>query len=120
MVSRLGCSVPELLVAITVLGVGVLGAAGTAALAARILREAAARERAVAAGALVMDSLLEAAVLEPGERDVDQARVRWSVHVAGAATRIDMVVEYRDGTRTRQLDLAAWHVPPPHRLKDPQ
>jgi len=120
MVSRHGFSLPELVVAMTVLGVGVLGAAATAALAARLLREAAARETAVAAAALVMDSLLEASSLEPGERDVDRARIRWRIHGSGEAARIDMTVEFQDGTRTRRIELAAWHVPPPPRLKAPR
>jgi prepilin-type N-terminal cleavage/methylation domain-containing protein len=91
--SRAGFSVVELVVALTVLSVGLLALAGTAVVAQRSFATADATERAARAAAAVIDSLLR--VREPvgGSRDVYGTAVTWSV--AGDSERLRLFTEVR-------------------------
>lgn len=112
-----GFSLVEILVAVTVLCVGVLGAAAVAAQAGVRLREAEALEAGIAAGTRVLDSLVQHATVEAGTRRIDRFRVQWTVARDGGTARIDAVVAFHDGTRARRIALVTRHAPPPRRVE---
>ncbi|HEX7118711.1 MAG TPA: prepilin-type N-terminal cleavage/methylation domain-containing protein [Longimicrobiales bacterium] len=105
--ARPGLGLTEVLVAVVVLGVGVLGAVATTTLAVRTLGAAAARETAIRLAGTVLDSLLQEEAPVAGEQVHPGHRLRWTVRPAGRATRIVLEVEYRDGTRRRRLSFEA-------------
>lgn len=73
-----GCTLLELLAALFVFAVGLLGVAGLAGTVARALSEAALRERAVAAASSVADSLAVAGRFTPGEAPfAGRGRIAW-------------------------------------------
>ena len=100
--ARQGFTLIETMVALIVLAVGVLGAAATATLAARLLREAEAREGATVFGSAVLE----------GERVEGRYRARWR------ATRRTLTLEvtFHDGTAERVVTWEAVHAPAPAEL----
>lgn len=110
---RPGVSLVEAIVATVILGVGVLGAVATAALAARLAREAAARAEAVTLAGAVLDSLLDSDAPVAGERRTPGVVARWAVQPGEGVTAIDLVVEHHDGTRLRRRRFAMLHAPAP-------
>lgn len=107
--ARPGFTLVETMVALVVLAVGVLGAAATATLAARLLREAEAREGATVFGTVVLDSLLLVGAPADGERIDGRYRARW--RVAGA--RLSLEVTYDGGTAVRVVSWEAARDPAP-------
>jgi prepilin-type N-terminal cleavage/methylation domain-containing protein len=81
---RGGFTLLEVVVALVILEVGVLGAAGTLLLASRTLTRAERLERAVAYAAAVLDSLSAGARPGAGARAHFGGEVRWSVDSTGA------------------------------------
>lgn len=118
---RSGFTLVEVIVAIVVLGVGVLGVAATASLAARVLRQAEADEGAATAAAALLDSLLSRGVPAAGERVDGPYRLRWTTTASDtAAAEVRLTVEYRAAGTPRRLLLHALAVPPPRRLAPAQ
>jgi prepilin-type N-terminal cleavage/methylation domain-containing protein len=113
---RGGFTLVEVIVALPILAVGVLGAAATFALAARLLREAEARSGAVGVAGSTLDSLLLAPRPLPGERHEGRYHLRWSTRPAGGATAVELEVEYQDGSASRQLRFEAIHAAHPWRI----
>lgn len=90
---RRGFTLVEVLVAVVVLEVGILGVVGTLVLSAQILRQAREWEAATAVMEAVYDSLRGSPSGGAGERDLAQGVVRWSRGGEGT-----LVVEYvREG-----------------------
>ena len=83
----------EVIVALVVLEMGILGAVGIGVVASRTITEAEAVERAVSALEGTADSLSLTATPGQGDKDVPGGRVQWSVDPGGGFT-----VEFvRDG-----------------------
>lgn len=73
-----GFSLVEVLVALVVLEVGLLGVVGMTVLAAGTMARAVERQRAAGSLEVVADSLLRYGVMGSGERELDLHRIRWS------------------------------------------
>lgn len=112
--ARPGLTLVEVIVALVVFAVGVLGAAATAGTALRLAREAAAREEAVVLASSTLDSLMQVAAPASGESVVGRYALRWSAAPAGASARIELVVEYREGGGVRRIGFGALHAAPPY------
>lgn len=118
---RPGFTIVELMVALVVFSLGVLGAAATLVHAARALHTAAAHEAAVALAANTLDSL----ALEPepaaGELSGGPWAMSWSIDDEARPTAIKLAVEYTAGAADRRIEFHMLHLPPlvqlPH--KDP-
>jgi prepilin-type N-terminal cleavage/methylation domain-containing protein len=109
-VSRPGHSLAEVLVALLLFALGALGAAATAHHATALTRRALAEQRAAAAAAEVLDSLLALPAPAPGARELDGIRLRWS---GGAGGTIVVIAEVPGGAVPRRLRFAALHALPP-------
>ena len=109
---RSGFGLVELLVALTILGAGILAVAGTALVAAHRLRSAELQQEAVLVAAGILDSLVFAGPpVTPAARQVGRLGVSWDA--AGAGIGVERVTVYvRDGT-TLLLHLAAIVAAPP-------
>jgi Tfp pilus assembly protein PilV len=82
-----GFTLVEVVVAVVIFEVGVLGVVGTLLLASRVATRAEAIERAVATAEGVMDSLLVAGnAAGTGERVIDGGRLIWRVDAEGWIT----------------------------------
>ena len=84
-----GFTLVEVLVALTLLAVGVLGAVGTLLGARRALLAAERLHVATQAAADVADSLLAGGEAGGGERSAAWGRVVWSVEAAGLRVRAE-------------------------------
>jgi hypothetical protein len=102
-----GFGMVELVVAMTLLAVGVLGLAAAAALASRSLNSSAASDRATRAVAAVLDSLVHVGVPSAGERTADGVTVRWVTQHDSALVAIRATVEVSDPHGTRRIDYHA-------------
>lgn len=111
-----GFGLAEVIVAIVVLAVGVMGAVATATLAVRTLRTAADRETAVRLAATVLDSLLQVSSPTGNEREFARHRVRWTVRPEGRIRRISIDVECLDTPTSCALHFEAIHAPPLPRI----
>lgn len=78
MTGRAGSTLVEVLVAILVLELALVGVAGMAAVAGRTLADAVRLERAAGAVGEVVDSLALAAAVESGVRPIRGGWIRWS------------------------------------------
>ena len=113
--TRAGMSLVELVVALTVLAIGVLGLVGAAAVAHRAFTSADGLERATRAASVVIDSLMREPEPSAGERIVDGLTVAWAAHPMDpsrpALVRIDVDVTpdvALDGSGARQS--MTWQV----------
>src|SRR5262245_9566824 len=99
MVERSGFGLIEVSVALTLLSVGLLGVAGSAVLAGRLIREADADERALSEAMPVLDSLTLQRMPSSGARQAGSGRLIWTVNTdsAGIST-IDVTVTYANGS----------------------
>ncbi|MBI4541236.1 MAG: prepilin-type N-terminal cleavage/methylation domain-containing protein [Gemmatimonadetes bacterium] len=87
-----GFTIPELVIALTIFAVGVLGSAGLLALAARTLARADARAWAAAVAAEIADSLALVPAPASGERLLPRGAVAWTVRHEGPVTRVTLRV----------------------------
>jgi prepilin-type N-terminal cleavage/methylation domain-containing protein len=110
--ARDGFSLVELLVALTVLGVGILGLVAAATAAQRSFAEAAAEERATRAAAVVMDSLLRHSAPAAGERQLFGLGVSWETTAHGEYMDIVTTVEAAHGSNPRPLEFRARRLRP--------
>lgn len=111
-----GFGLAEVLVALVVLTVGIMGAVATATLAVRTLHMAAEREAAVRAAGVVLDSLLQVRSPSAGEREFPRHRVRWTVRTEGRVRRIALEVESIESGSSAPLRFEALHAPALPRL----
>lgn len=118
--ARPGLSLVEAIVALTLLAIGLLGALATQVMAARLLREAEARASAINLAGAILDSLAAVPNPSPGERRDNRYLARWSTTPANELARIEIEIEYHDGTARRELRFEILHAPPPPRLGEGQ
>lgn len=78
MVRRVGFSLVEVIVAMVLLSIGLLGIAGTGLLAAHMMRAADTREAMLARATSVMDSLVAHDVLGAGRMPDARFRLEWT------------------------------------------
>ncbi len=107
---RLGLTVVEVLVALVILGVGLLGMAGSSALLFRTATSAAREERAVRRLQLRLASLVATgcgrAISGTREAAGDGVIERWTVEAtAHGAALIEASAQWRDGARVRRFVL---------------
>lgn len=111
-----GFTLVEAVVALTILAIGLVGAAATQALAARLLREAEARAEAVAIAGRILDSLLAAPVVAGGTGDFGHHRATWSAVGRGTGTVVELEIEYTTEAGSRTLRFEMLHLPPLPRI----
>jgi Tfp pilus assembly protein PilV len=109
---RPGFSLVELVVAMTLLSVGVLGLAAAAALALRSMNSAAAMDRGTRAATTLLDSLAHVATPSAGERTEDGVRIRWSIEQDSVLTHLRAVVEVGVPAATRRVEYATSRMRP--------
>jgi Tfp pilus assembly protein PilV len=100
--ARAGFSFVEVLVALVLLEVGLVGCAGTLVLAQRQMTAAENVHHATHAAAAIADSVLAAGPVGAGEASEAWGAVRWSVEEGGLLLRAE------DGSGARLLD---WWIP---------
>ncbi len=93
MVKRPGFGLVEVVVAITLLGIGVMSVGASAAFASRILRMAENQEAAARLAGALVDSLAMAASAVAGESGADRFRAVWRT---GSDGELTVVVVMRD------------------------
>lgn len=89
---RSGFTLLEVVVALVVFSIGLLGAAGMLTASARTLSAARGLEAAGALALEVADSLASAGVNGPGMREDPRGSVTWTVESRGTLTRVRIVV----------------------------
>ena len=97
--STVGFTLAEILVALVLLEVGLLGAAGSLVLATRVLHRARDLEWAVQSAWSAADSLVYVGATEGGEREEPFGLMRWSVSQGEDMSTIRIVVEGRASAR---------------------
>ncbi len=107
---RAGLTIVEVLVALVILGVGLLGMAGSSALLLRTATSAALEQRAVRRLELRLASLIAngcgRAMSGTQENASDGVLERWTVEAAAhGAALIEASAQWRDGARARHLVL---------------
>jgi len=100
---RRGFGLIELIVALTILAVGVLGMAAAAVYAQQSFARAEASERATRLASSLLDSLVTVHTPAAGERIIDDIVLRWTVLTDSTHTEIAMQLMYYDaGSITRR------------------
>lgn len=94
MVSR-GFTVVEVLVALVVFSVGLLGVVAGAGWGLSLLNDGRIAERGVVHAADVLDSLMEAGTVSDGEREWAGGRIEWRVEPAPPLTRVTVYIHDR-------------------------
>lgn len=112
--ARHGFTLVELIVAMVVLSLGIMGAVATSLLAVQRLREANAREAAVRVAGALLDSLTQQDSPTTGTSTTGPYTSTWRVGATagGSAATLEVTIRYRDGTRGRELRFVTTHVPP--------
>ena len=108
MVARRGFGLIEVVVALTLLSVALLGIAATATLAGRMVREGQADEEAAVEAMQVLDSLMQERQPTAGQRHAGRVSLAWTVTTdsAGLST-IDIAARYPNGSQLRTASLRA-------------
>ena len=101
-VTRAGFTMLEVIVALAIIEVGLVGTVGVLVLAHRALAEAEVLDEATHAAASAADSLLADGGAGAGSRELPWGRVRWS----SSAGRLDVRAEAPSG-----VELLAWVIP---------
>jgi prepilin-type N-terminal cleavage/methylation domain-containing protein len=107
---RRGFGLVELIVALTVFAIGILGLAGAAVLAHRSFNEADGIERATRLAEILLDSLVRADAAADGEVREPGVAARWTVAEDSAIAVITLRVELSGGAGTRELEFSAARV----------
>ncbi len=109
-----GFALVDVIVAVVILSIGVLGLAATTSVVAANMRASYVNTRLAVSAQARMEGLLAGGPehLLPGDRQHGPLRVRWSV-TGGDPREIELVVEYRTGSFARADTLVALlHVLP--------
>lgn len=110
MTTRHGFGLIELIIALTILAVGVLGLAAAAVTAHRAFLTADALQRAGTAAAIVIDSLMREPAPAAGERSIDGVRVQWrAASAAAGVTDIYVTVEVAAAGTVRTVRFRSQH-----------
>ena len=107
--SSSGFGLVELIVALTILSVGLLALTGAAAVAQRSFNSAQALEEGADVAAIVLDSLMREPIPAAGERTVGRTKAQWSVRTDSMAVSIHLSATVTIGARERQLTFSATH-----------
>jgi prepilin-type N-terminal cleavage/methylation domain-containing protein len=107
---RRGFGLVELIVALTVFAIGILGLAGAAVLAHRSFNEADGIERAARVAEILLDSLVRADTVADGEVREPGFAARWTVAQDSAIAVVTLRVELSAGAGTRELEFSAARV----------
>ena len=110
MSARTGSGMIELIVALTLLSIGLLGLAAAAAVAQRSFTGSHAVEQGAEAAAFVLDSLVREPAPVPGSRDFGRARVTWFVENDSTAVVIVLSVNVPSGAGNRELTFRTVHA----------
>lgn len=110
MVSR-GFTVVEILVALVVFSVGLLGVVAGAGWGLSLLNDGRIAERGVVHAADVLDSLMEAESISEGEREWSAGRIEWSIEPTSPLTRVTVHIHDRRRGETPVV-IGAIHGPP--------
>lgn len=109
--ARAGHSLPELVVAVALMGV-CLGAAGaTAVLGSGRSDAGMLRQEAVRGAATVLDSLLATDPVHPGERRWGRVHLAWELSHHGDVPRVEVIATGPSSEPLVQLS-APWYPPP--------
>lgn len=112
MVNSKGFSLIEVLIAMTLFGVALLGVAGSAILAGRVMNQAQARERSTLEAMQIIDSLTRVREPSSGQRVVGRMQLRWIVTAPSIGpSEIEVIVEYPDGSALRTARFRTIHAP---------
>lgn len=109
MTRQQGFSLVELVVAMTILTISLVGLAGAAAVAHRSFTGAEALEHGTDAAAFVLDSLMREPAPTHGERRFGSATATWTVVADSTSTGIALTVRIAEGERERDLSFYATH-----------
>lgn len=104
-----GFSLIELIVALTILSITLLGLAGAAAVAYRSFTDAEVIEHATEAAAAVLDSLLREPAPRGGVREEPGRRMQWQVREDSLFMHIDLTITVPLGAKERVLTFTAVH-----------
>lgn len=108
MTRRRGHSLPELIVAVTFLGIALGCVGASSVLGAQWAGDALRRQAAVRVASAVLDSLIAAPVATTGYREDTRWRVAWSVEAAEGPVRV--TVDTPAGQRLLEVD--GWRALP--------
>lgn len=106
---RAGFGLVELIVALSILSIGLLALTGTAAVTQRSLIGARAMEEGTDVAALLLDSLMRVPAPATGQRIVGRSTADWVVHDDSTGTLLDLTITIADGAREHQLTFHAVH-----------
>lgn len=109
---RPGHSLPELIVAVTLLGAALGAVSAMAVLATGWTSGAVLQQEGVRQTAAVLDSLLTAPLVEDGERRRAGVAVRWTARGAGSGLELAVTATGPDGRALARLE-APWFPPQP-------
>jgi Tfp pilus assembly protein PilV len=101
-VKRRGFSLIEVIVALVILEVALLGLVATGIYALQLQRGAESRERALAAAGMLLDSLLTLDTITAGATTLPDGVVRWSV----AGGWLNVSARYRAAARPDSVTIA--------------
>jgi prepilin-type N-terminal cleavage/methylation domain-containing protein len=111
MVNSKGFSLIEVLIAMTLFGVALLGVAGSAILAGQVMNQAHARERSTMEALQVIDSLTRVREPRSGQRAVGRMQLHWTVTAPSSGpSEIEVMVEYPDGRALRTARFRTTHA----------
>jgi prepilin-type N-terminal cleavage/methylation domain-containing protein len=110
--TRHGFGLVELLVALTVLAVALVGLAGTAVYAHRSFVTAEAIEDGAAAAAAVLDSLVRVPAPVDSARRDGRVTLRWTITPDSSGADIRLAVDIADGARVQRLTFHAFRAAP--------
>jgi prepilin-type N-terminal cleavage/methylation domain-containing protein len=108
MVKRHGFGLVEVIVALTLVGVALLGVAGSALTAAALLRQAEASEQGALQALQLIDSLALIQLPTSGAQQFDRFDISWLVRPDSTGLQhIDVEVAYGDGRALRHASFNA-------------
>ncbi|MEX2282867.1 MAG: prepilin-type N-terminal cleavage/methylation domain-containing protein [Gemmatimonadota bacterium] len=111
MVSPKGFSMIEVLIAMTLFGIALLGVAGSAILAGQVMNQAHARERSTLEALQIIDSLTRVREPSSGQRLIGRMQLRWTVSASSSGpAEIEVIVEYPDGGALRTARFRTTHA----------
>jgi prepilin-type N-terminal cleavage/methylation domain-containing protein len=102
-VNRAGFSLAELIVAMTILSLGVLVLAAAATHAQRSFTDAEALDRAARVAATVLDSLVRVPDPQPGSLELDRVAIHWTMSPGSGVTTIRADVEVAGAGRSHRI-----------------